>query len=158
ITAWRALQAALAARYDAEPLIRQVAITSCAPQTDEPFVPTIDGTAKQALLDKGYTDDAEKDCLSHAIDDYADWKQTLIDYTFNPFNSINGGAADTDFTVSVMQACRDALGSRCVLDNHALGWPLAETDKLLTVYEALKTLGGPINFQTQSPRAMDCQW
>src|SRR5580658_4066287 len=38
VKAWRAFQGLLAARYDAEPLIRQVAVTSCASQTDEPFV------------------------------------------------------------------------------------------------------------------------
>jgi hypothetical protein len=157
IAAWRSLQASLAARYDDEPLIRQVAVTSCAPQTDEPFVPSAETDAKSNLSDAGYTDEAEKACLSGAIDDYAGWTRTLIDYTFNPFYKIGGGT-DTDFTISVMEACRSAVGARCVLDNHALGWPLADTDPLKPVYDELQSLGGPINFQTQAPKGMQCQW
>lgn len=169
ITAWRALQAALAARYDDEPLIRQVAVTSCAAQTDEPFVGTEDqgddqdGYARPNLIDAGYTDALEQACLSGAIDDYAAWKHTLIDYTFNPFNNMQGGsnptqaAANLAFTISVMEDCRTRLGSRCVLDNHALAWP--DDPRLEPIYDEMRdTLHGPVNFQTQAPSPMKCQW
>ena len=162
IAAWRALQTALAARYDDEPLIRQVAVTSCAAQTDEPFVATEDQGpdgeehAHQILKDYGYTDALEQSCLSGAVDDYAAWKRTLIDYTFNPFNSIDGGL-DSGFTTSVMEACREKLGARCVLDNHALQWP--EDSNLSAVYDEMsETLHAPINFQTQAPIPDKCQW
>jgi len=160
IAAWRAFQAKLAARYDSEPLIRHVAVTSCAPQTDEPFVTTTDSTSQDTMVNTfSYSDQAEKDCLTGAVDDYAAWKRTLIDFTFNPFVKISGGK-DIPFTQSVMELCRSKLGSRCVLDNHALNTPLADPtlDNNYEVYNEMQTLGGPINFQTASPRTFGCQW
>ena len=155
ISAWRNVQAQLAARYDGEPLVREVAVTSCAQQTDEPFVPTLDSTSKTNLVSAGYTDDEQKACLEGAFDDYAAWKATLVDYTFNPFTPLSG-SADTSFPISVMQACRASLGPRCVIDNHVLESPLnAPNDPL---YAEMRTLGAPINFQTGSPEQMNCAW
>ena len=130
IAAWRTFQADLA-RYDSEPLIAQVAVTSCASQTDEPFVPTTDAASIAALAAAGYTDEAEQACLRGALDDYGPWKSTLIDYTFNSFGATvpgdaglgDAGATDSTFASSVMQQCRDRYGARCVLDDHALGVP-----------------------------------
>jgi hypothetical protein len=164
IAAWRAFQNQLAARYDGEPLIRQVAVTSCASQTDEPFVPTVETASRQALSDAGYTDAAQMACLSGAVDDYAAWKYTLIDFTFNSFGSEQAPDAGpritqdagAGFTVGVMGACRTALGSRCVLDNHALTNPLRTADQ--SVYDAIQAMGGPANFQTDGPKNMHCEW
>jgi hypothetical protein len=155
IARWRAFQALLAARYDADPIVRQVAVTSCAPQTDEPFVPSTDPQARANVRAAGYTDDAQRSCLMGAIEDYAAWKLTLVDYTINPFNSINGGS-DTAFPLAVMRQCRAVLGERCVLGNHSLSAEPRTNDAAL--YEAMQTLGAPINFQTEAPRAMDCLW
>src|SRR5262249_23720560 len=152
INAWRAFQRQLAARYDDEPLIRQVAVTSCASQTDEPFVPTTDAASQTALSNAGYSDQAGRDCLSGAVHDYSAWKHTLIDFTFNPFNSLAGGKADSAFTISVMDACRTKLGSRCVIANHALAWPQTDLSApAQDVYDEIKRLGAPSTFQTQSP-------
>src|SRR6185369_6091326 len=87
IAAWRAFQRRLAAQYDTEPLVRHIAVTSCGQQTDEPFVPTTDATSKAALTDPaaGYTDDLQKSCLLGAVDDYAPWVLTNVDYTINAF-------------------------------------------------------------------------
>lgn len=155
ITAWRKFQAAVAAKYDSESLIRQVAVTSCAQQTDEPFVPTVDPTAKANLVAAGYTDKAQQNCLLNAITDYAAWKSTLIDFSFNNFSKIAGGA-DPAFTARVMKACRDALGARCILDNQALNIPLYSADQ--SIYDTMQSLGQPIQFQTAGPKAMNCQW
>ncbi|HEX3770263.1 MAG TPA: hypothetical protein VHV30_05340 [Polyangiaceae bacterium] len=164
ITAWRAFQALLAARYDGEPLIAQVAVTSCASQTDEPFVPTVDAPSIANLVDAGFTDEAEEDCLSGAVDDYAAWTSTLVDYTFNTFDSTapaDGGErltadAGANFTLGVMQGCRAKIGGRCVLDNHALGVPPRAAD--MPVYDEMVALGPPVNFQTQAPAVFDCLW
>jgi hypothetical protein len=164
ISAWRALQAQLAARYDGEPLIHAVAVTSCGSQTDEPFVPTVDPLSRDALSAAGYTDGAQMACLSGAATDYAAWKYTLVDYTFNTFGSeqaLDAGPRITEdagagFTVGVMAACRTALGSRCVLDNHALTNPLRTAD--LPIYDAIHAMGGPANFQTDGPKNMHCEW
>ncbi len=155
IASWRKFQTLLATKYDAEPLIRQVAVTSCAPQTDEPFVPTTEKASKAALEAAGYSDVAEKRCLTGAIDDYAPWKMTLVDYTINTFTKVAGGT-DTSFPETVMQHCRDVFGARCVLDNHALSAPLRETDH--DVYDAMARMKGVINFQTEAPRGLGCEW
>jgi hypothetical protein len=156
ITAWRSLQALLAARYDAEPLIHQVAVTSCASQTDEPFVPTSDTGSRANLMDAGLTDMAQQACLTGAFDDYAAWTNTLIDYTFNVYVKVGGGGTVPAFTTTVMDLCRSTLGSRCVLDNHALSYPPNASDAL--VYANMQTLLGPINFQTQAPNGFACEW
>jgi hypothetical protein len=160
IAAWRDFQATLAAKYDDEPLIKQVAITSCAPQTDEPFVPTVDPTAKAAQAAAGYTDDAEKACLTGALDDYAAWKNTLLDFTFNTFTNsgLDDGGAGTDptFTTGLMNTCRSQYPARCVLDNHALSAPLRAADD--GVYTAMPMLKAPVNFQTQAPKGFGCLW
>jgi hypothetical protein len=155
IARWRDFQAQLAARYDADPVVRQVAVTSCAGQTDEPFVPSTDAEARANLRAAGYTDAAEQSCLMNAVDDYAAWKNTLIDYTFNAFTSINGGN-DSAFSTSVMEHCRAVLGARCVLGNHALSSTLRTVD--LPIYQRIQSLGPPISFQTEAPRGMDCLW
>lgn len=156
IAAWRGFQSQLAARYDTEPLVRHIAVTSCGQQTDEPFVPTTDSTSMTTLTSAGYTDDLQKACLLGAVDDYAPWLLTNVDYTINPFTPINGRADATVFPESVMAACRTAFGARCVLGNHALSVPLRAADQ--GVYDALVGLGGPISFQTASPRTIGCRW
>ena len=164
IAAWRAFQTHLAAKYDGEPLIRQVAVTSCASQTDEPFVPTVDVASREVLSAAGYTDEAQMACLSGAVDDFAAWKDTLIDFTFNVFGTEAAqdagpritADAGAGFALGVMAACRSSLGSRCVLDNHALSVPLRASDQ--PIYEAIQAMGGPTNFQTDAPKGIHCEW
>lgn len=154
---WRAFQAKVAAKYDANPLIEAVAVTSCASQTDEPFVPTTGAIAKANLAAAGYSDDEEQACLNGAVDDYAAWTATPIDFTFNTYNKFSGGL-DAAFTQSVIARCRLEIGTRCILDNHALA---ASTDPSATpdpVYALIQMAGPPINFQTGSPAAMNCLW
>jgi hypothetical protein len=156
IAAWRSFQAALAARYDAHPLVRHVTVTSCAQQTDEPFVPTVDPASKANLVAAGYSDAAQKACLLGAVDDYAPWKLTNVDYTINAFVQ-TGAPADQDvFPASVMDASRAKFGSRCVLGNHALSAPLRAADQ--GVYDAIASRGGAISFQTEAPQGMGCLW
>jgi len=157
ITAWRSFQARVAAKYDSEPLVRAVAITSCASQTDEPFVPTIGPISKLNMAHAAtpYSDAAEQACLSGAVEDYSAWHRAQIDFTFNVYSKFAGGT-DPAFTESVMAQCRTTLAARCVLDNHALQSPLYPADA--AIYAAIKAAGGLINFQTQSPEAMGCLW
>ncbi|HEY5349537.1 MAG TPA: hypothetical protein VIJ64_07385, partial [Candidatus Lustribacter sp.] len=154
ISDWRAFQAAAAAKYDTNPLIVAVAVTSCAAQTDEPFVTSSGPISKANLGAAGYSDTAEQNCLMNATDDYKAWTNTDIDFTFNSYNKFTGGL-DSSFTQSVMTNCRNEAGSRCVLDNHALQTPLTND---VQVYNDIAAIGGLINFQTQSPAAMGCIW
>jgi hypothetical protein len=152
IAAWRQFQALLAAKYDSEPLIRSVAITSCAMETDEPFVMPTD-----QRVPKGYTDKAGKACLRGAVDDYAAWQQTPIDYTINPFLPIQeGGAADVKFSKSIMKLCRAELGDRCELGNHSLSNAMMPDDA--KVVAAISHWGAPIHYQTEGPGKVGFKW
>src|SRR5262249_38052860 len=114
-----------------------------------------DEQAKANLTAAGYTDMAQQKCLMDALTDYSVWKHTLIDFSFNTFNKIEGGV-DPDFTVSVMEACRKAFEDGCILDNQALKVPLYPADQ--GVYDEMQKLGQPIQLQTEGPEGMDCQW
>jgi hypothetical protein len=154
ISDWRTFQAAVAAKYDANPLIVAVAVTSCAAQTDEPFVSSSGPVSKANLGAAGYSDMMEQNCLTNATADYKAWVSTDIDFTFNSYSLFTGGL-DPSFTQSVMTICRNQAGSRCVLDNHALETPLTSDPQ---VYQNIAAMGGLINFQTQSPEGMGCIW
>jgi hypothetical protein len=151
IAAWRAFQRKVAARYDSNPLIRSVAITSCTMETDEPFVMPV-GQRPPA----GYTDALGQACLRGAVGDYAAWKSTTIDFTFNVFDKIQQGGLNANFTVSVMTACRTKLGSRCELGNHAFAasMPKANTE----IVAAIAAKGAPIHFQTVGPKTAGFNW
>ncbi len=154
INAWRAFQAQVAAKYDANPAIVAVAVTSCAEQTDEPFVASTGPISKANLQTAGLTDPLQESCLSGAMTDYSAWANTDIDFTFNSYNKLTGGL-DTTFTQSVMTMCRQMAPNRCVLDNHALQTPITSDPQ---VYADIQSMGGLINFQTQSPEGMGCIW
>ncbi len=133
IQAWRELQSQLATQFDnpngnsgLNALLTEVAVTSCASNTDEPFVSWLDQKTVSALKKQGYTDAQQEACLKGVIQvngqpsDYSAWKNTLIDYPFNPFHDLDGAhvVLDTQFTLDVMASCN--ASPQCVLSNHAL--------------------------------------
>jgi hypothetical protein len=154
IDAWRSFQAAVAAKYDNDPLVAAVAVTSCAEQTDEPFVASGGPISKRNLRDAGLTDDLQQTCLLGATTDYAAWQNTDIDFTFNTYNKLSGGLNGA-FTERVMRECRRVAGARCVLDNHGLATPVRGDGEL---YATMQRMGGLINFQTEAPGGMGCLW
>jgi len=143
------LQTLLAARYDSEPLIREVSVTQCMSFTAEPFFVPVDQTEDvlKNLRKAGFNDTDYKDCLQNAVSDYSAWQQTRIEFPFNPYrtrpNEGNGNAA---FTIRVMANCRKTLGVRCVLDNHDLNNPLGTS--IQPIYTEMKNLKPEIEFQT----------
>jgi len=144
--AWSRLQAQLAARYDALPLIREVAITSCMSFTAEPFFLPTEPTVANPLRAAGYTDAAHRQCLEHAVADYAPWKASRLVLSLNPFYGLSRKVGDAAFTERVMRSCRQAVGRRCVFDNHDLD---ANPPKsLLPIYAVMQRMGPEIQFQT----------
>ena len=147
--AWRDFQKGLAARYDNEPLIHEVAVTSCMTFTAEPFFIPDDQTALQQMRTAGFTNLDYRACLKGAVEDYDGWKATRIEFPFNPFSETDASGHITlrlEFTQEVMRDCRARLGGRCTLDNHDLNVPpLASIESL---YGEMRKLGGPIEFQT----------
>lgn len=158
VQAWRAFQVKLAKIYDDAPLIHQIAVTSCTQQTDEPFVPTTDNTAKANLRAAGYTDAAQQVCLKNAaLVDFAPWKKTLIDFSFNPFFYMDANATGQNMQVTedVMDSCISTLGQRCILDNQSVG-TTGQTIHI-PIFQAIwsrGSQGAPINLQTAGPIGM----
>jgi hypothetical protein len=159
---WQGLQTHLASEYDTSPAIGEVAISSCATITAEPFILPHDAASVSALHQAGYTDALGMACLSGAAADYAAWKHTPLDFTFNAFTQTDTGneAINTAFPITVMQAFRAALGTRGVVANHGLQSPLdAGAVPIYNEFAALSTAAAtatppsisPLEFQTYGP-------
>jgi hypothetical protein len=144
--AWSRLQVQLAAKYDARPLIREVAVTSCMSFTAEPFFLPNEPSVAAPLRAAGYTDAAHRQCLEHAVADYAPWKASRLVLSLNPFYGLTRKVGDVAFTEQVMRACRQAVGRRCVFDNHDLD--AVPPKSLLPIYAIMQRMGPEIEFQT----------
>jgi hypothetical protein len=140
-----------AARYDSVPLIRSVAVTSCTMETDEPFVMPVGQP-----LPTGYTDAKGQACLRGAVADYAAWRRTPVDFTFNTFLRIQQGGSDPNFSISVMKACRAKLGMRCELGNHAFAANMPKGNTQIVA--AISARGAPIHYQTVGPKVPGFNW
>ena len=144
---WAHLQEMLAAKYDKEPLIREVAMTSCMSFTAEPFFLPGEATVKGPLEKAGFKPEEYKSCLMEGLKDYAVWKQTNVETPLNPIHMPLGNPkGDQQFTANYMRECRQQFGKRCIFDNHDLDTTPAKA--VLPVYAEMKKMGGPIEFQT----------
>jgi hypothetical protein len=145
---WAHLQELLAAKYDSEPLIREVAVTSCMMYTAEPFYIDTTAPALDPVRAAGMTDASYQACLDGIATDYKPWKRTRFETPLNPFRSTDGATPVTDptFTLAWMQRCRAAEPSRCVFDNHDLDVTVGAG--LQKVYDAMATSGAEVEFQT----------
>jgi hypothetical protein len=144
---WAHLQEMLAVKYDKEPLIREVAMTSCMSFTAEPFFLPGEETVKGPLEKAGFKPAEFKRCLMDGLEDYAVWKSTNIETPLNPIHMPLGNPkGDQEFTAQYMRECRKAFGKRCIFDNHDLDTTPAKA--VLPVYAEMKKMGGPIEFQT----------
>jgi hypothetical protein len=159
-TLWQGLQNHLAAEYDANPAIGEVAITSCSSLTGEPFIVPEGSNAVKTFHAAGYTDALGMACLSGAPADYAAWTLTPLDYTFNAFSAIDTGVnvTNTDFPVALMASFRASLGTRAVVANHGLQTTLSTTaPPIYAEFSALNAQAvaagsiSPLEFQTVSP-------
>lgn len=110
--AWSRLQAQLAAKYDARPLIREVSITSCMSFTAEPFFLPNEPTVANPLRAAGYTDAAHRQCLEHAVADYAPWKASRLVLSLNPFYGLSRRVGDVAFTALLPRGGRAAMRLR----------------------------------------------
>jgi hypothetical protein len=152
--AWANLQALLAEKYDSEPLIHDVSITSCMSLTAEPFVVNTQPAVMGRLRHAGFTDDAFKDCLRGALADYAPWQRSRLVLSVNPLHLVHvPGPGNPEFTKKIMLACHVSLGERCVFDNHDLNTPLASP--LVPIYAYMKELRAQIEFQTANVTPAD---
>ena len=163
--AWSSFQHALAAKYDIDPLIGSVAVTSCATLTAEPFTFSPAPALTSELLSDGWSTTDQEDCLNRAFSDYAGWQHTPIDYAVNAFSALTPGThfyhPDPEFSDEILTRCatlRSQAQRGCILSNHALtaasGSP---TSRQASVYETIQTLYKrehgkvAVDFQTNSP-------
>ncbi len=156
---WQSFLTLLADKYDGVSLIQEISVTSCASATDEPFISWSDPTTIQTLLQNNYSDAAQQNCLLSAMDHYASWNTTLLDFPFSPFSQLDTGTpvSNTTFTKTIMENC--ATMGNCVMSNQGLNQSL--NNNLLTIYGYMNQLynqaiaaGTPapfIDFQTASP-------
>ena len=167
VAQWTNLQMALAKRYDPDPLVREVAVTSCNTASAEPFV--MDAATGVALTAAGWTSADQQQCLDGALGNYSAWHKTAVDFTFNTFSTVSPtGSRSPDFTVTagIMSACAvsELTGALpvCILDNHGLTDTV--TAQQSPVYDEIDSLWQqfghdvPVDFQTISPNGFDlCQ-
>ncbi|WP_235616595.1 hypothetical protein [Mycobacterium montefiorense] len=147
---WAHLQELLAAKYDGDPLVHEVAVTSCMMFTAEPFSIDTRPAAVGPLRKAGMTDANYKTCLNRIVDDYAPWKTTRFETPLNPFKATDSGKPvhDVDFTLAWMADCRKRAGDRCVFDNHDLDVPAKVDNDLRKIYAAMKRSNAEVEFQT----------
>ena len=163
--AWSAFQHALATRYDSDPLIGSVAVTSCATLTAEPFTFSPSPALTSELLQDGWSSAAQENCLNRAFSDYAGWRHTPIDYAVNAFSALAPKTQfyhpDPAFSDEILTRCatlRSQDHRSCILSNHALtaasGSPTSRQASVYATIEALyQREHGKIavDFQTDSP-------
>jgi hypothetical protein len=154
-TAWQQLQTQLANRYDSNPLIQEVAVTSCTSFSAEPFFISYEPNKKHpekmpdapmVLLGANFSVPAYQQCLQNAVADYAAWQSTRLEFTFNPFDGVLSDSGDVAFSDQVMRACRLAVGQRCILSNHDLD--ASTPTSILPLYAPLRKFGPNITFQS----------
>lgn len=172
-SAWSNVQHQLAKKYDDDPLVNEVSVSSCSSLTSEPFVQPDDSFSRHNMIAAGYTDARYQTCLTNAIPgDYAiAWHNTIVDYSFNPFRQIDMQPPQTDlaFTEGVMRLCRTTLKVRCALLNEALAKftppPSPEPSQTPStaqnyylMWNYMQSLDGEITFQTASPPNLLAAW
>lgn len=162
---WTRLQDHLAAVYDVNPLIAEVAVSSCSSFTAEP---TVDGAPvpgnAQRLVAAGYTDAQYTQCLSNAWADYSAWKITPLDEPFGPVYLAQARHGDRGISVPLMAAFHKALGARAVLGNQGLRDPIAPGEQATyagfrAAYRTARAAQPPqpwaLEFQTAGPQLVN---
>jgi hypothetical protein len=154
--AYRDLQEKLATLYDGVPEIRQTGVTRCGTIFTETYLRnTRDPRNVQALLDAGFTTEADKRCHTEQIAAHSVWRLTRSGVAFNPYQAIqpDGKAvADLPYTLAQMDYCRSALGERCVLENYSLSTERLCDPEYQQIYAKMRKLGPPYDFQTATAR------
>jgi hypothetical protein len=148
--AYDRLETLLAGEYDQVAEVREVTIARCTTFFDEPFIrDASDPSTVSALIDAGYTLEADMTCQRQEIDAATVWKHTHSDLSVNPYQAINQDrtvSTDLAFTDLMMSYCRQVLGPACVLENNSLRVPPQPNYEAM--YEQMLSLGQPIAFQT----------
>ena len=152
--AYADLHAKLAQRFDNVPELRVVTISQCMTVYAEPFIRDAgDEATVDNLLAADFDSDQDRACMRRQVDAHQVWRSTRSGLAFNPYQVINQDGTvgvDLEFTISMMDYCREVLGERCVLENNSIRWPPFE-GRYERMYESMAALGAPISLQTAKP-------
>lgn len=166
IAAYERLQSDLAARYDSELRIEEIVISGCMTFYAEPMLRQLgdswpledlpDGGPREnvtRLHAAGLTAAADLRCHIKALQAHRVWKHTRSSLALNPYDRIGTdgvGRVDAKAALALGARCRTLLGSRCVLANNSIRWPLLG-GPYWTLYAGIADLGPPIAFQAAAP-------
>jgi hypothetical protein len=148
--AYANLEQELAAKYDTSPAIEDVTTSGCMTIYAEPLIlETTSSETVADLLAAGYTVAADQACQTAALQAQTAWTHTHSSIALNPYDSLSGSTPviDEAFTVTVMQDCRQILGSRCTLGNNSIRSTSLGSD-YDSMYASMKALGPGMYFQT----------
>lgn len=156
--AYAQLQQELAAEYDDVATVAEITAAQCTTVFSEPFIrDASDQATVRALLAAGFTADRDAECMQQQFAAHEVWRRTRTSVAFNVYQHLQANGSwspDLAFSEQMMHACRATLGSRCVLENNSVRWPLQQP----ALYQALAGVGPPLAFQTAtSARVGDLQ-
>jgi hypothetical protein len=151
--AWRDFQNRLAARYDGEPLIVDVQVTSGMTNTGEPLNVARERTSQQRMREAGFTENIFKEILEQSGEDYAGWATTRLTFVFNPYHKTAQTADAESYETVLMKLYRQKYGMRAILSDHALQFPHVKRRESMN--KALVSCGPPLNFQTHAPEGIN---
>src|SRR6266498_3197417 len=111
------------------------------------------GDPIQVQDDYGNTGTLDEACPRQQVATHKVWTHTRSGLSFNPYQRIAADGSvsnEVAFSQQMMSYCRQQLGARCVLENHSIR-TLDQGPLYDDLYLAIRTLGGPICFQTAAP-------
>ncbi|MCL1039133.1 hypothetical protein L2750_18545 [Shewanella submarina] len=152
---WRDFQSKLAAKYDAESVVREVAVSGCMTHNAEtmwrnPRDNSRDDGRKNIdiMIENGLTLAKDENCLQWQIRVAANkWPNTHIGMAYNMWKDYeNGWAKKPAFVDSLMDYCLERAPGRCILGNNSLGLnDIGDENKTDDVTYYLKRKGGAGN-------------
>jgi hypothetical protein len=149
--AYYQFEAALAAKYDAVPEIREVVMAKNTTVYNESLIRQIQSASTvDALMGAGYTTSVDE---QQQISDIASlgtyWKHTEVAFAFNPYQTASPSTQNEAYTQQLITAGRSALGNQLVIENNSLRQAyLTGSGAYQTMYAFMTSTGGPIGFQT----------
>jgi len=148
------LQQKLAAAYDGNPALAQVAITRCSTIFSETYLRnTKDPRNAKALLAAGFTRAADDTCHDQQMRSHLVWTHTRSSLAINAYQAISPDGSvkpDLAYSLAQMAQCRQVLGQRCVLENYSLSASRINDPTYAQIYATMQRLGPPFDFQTST--------
>jgi len=156
--AYQDLMTKLAAKYDGVPEVRDIVVSRCTLSTAEPFQRMSgDATTRANLISAGFNTTDDHTCHQQETDVHnAVWTHTTSSTAFNPYQQINSPTSkqvDENWTEQMIDYCRAAMSSRCVLENNSIQDPNQppQNSNYQLMYAKIQGKGAPIAYQTSSP-------